>query len=563
MAGKGSGGSTPFEGMSHEDMLAWLDQANSGTVSAAAAKLRAVADEVKKAADELKTRPQWVQWKGEGAQAFRDWSGDLANSALRLAEYGGDASRRLDEAAGAIAEAQAAIPRDHKAGQTQMAAAQANVDAADAKPKDAKAAAAGKDAAREIEEIKAYREGQRQEAARQMRKLEQSYQQSAERMEGLERPVFPPPPKAVMPPAGDRNDSLDVSRSGAGDGGVESGGGVAPSSRGVAPDSAGAVDSGAGSAGGAGGGTAAGGSGVSASRPETPVSTGIDSVGVLPESPTAPGPGPTPGAPPAGRPDGGGGLPPGLVPPNYGGGTQTPPTSTGGRAPVSGRPQGLPGQGRTGSTPIGRPPERSGIVGGRPVPPSSGRPSGGMPRGTVVGTEGTPGRSAARPSAPVARGVTGQGGMSGGRRVAGENGGIVGGRPQQTGAGGVGRPAPVGGSGPVRGSGSGSASQRGAAGARRGAGEIGGIVGGRPRQQTGEVSGRSFTPGGAGLVRGASGSGAQGGAPMGRGGAAVPSGTRPSGSRRDEDQGLRPDYLTEDEETWQQGTRRVAPPVID
>lgn len=32
--------------------------------------------------------------------------------------------------------------------------------------------------------------------------------------------------------------------------------------------------------------------------------------------------------------------------------------------------------------------------------------------------------------------------------------------------------------------------------------------------------------------------------------------------RRDEG-GERPDYLTEDEETWQQGGRRVVPPVID
>ncbi|MEK8143496.1 hypothetical protein NKH18_19525 [Streptomyces sp. M10(2022)] len=36
---------------------------------------------------------------------------------------------------------------------------------------------------------------------------------------------------------------------------------------------------------------------------------------------------------------------------------------------------------------------------------------------------------------------------------------------------------------------------------------------------------------------------------------------RPGDPRRDE--GERPDYLVEDEETWLQGGRRIVPPVID
>ena len=44
---------------------------------------------------------------------------------------------------------------------------------------------------------------------------------------------------------------------------------------------------------------------------------------------------------------------------------------------------------------------------------------------------------------------------------------------------------------------------------------------------------------------------------------AVPPGTRRPRSREEQENGERPDYLVEDEETWQQGSRRIVPPVID
>ncbi|MET9806524.1 hypothetical protein [Streptomyces halstedii] len=55
---------------------------------------------------------------------------------------------------------------------------------------------------------------------------------------------------------------------------------------------------------------------------------------------------------------------------------------------------------------------------------------------------------------------------------------------------------------------------------------------------------RGFTAGGAGLVRG-------------------PAGRRESDDE-DQDEGTsRPDYLTEDRETWEAGRREAAPPVIE
>lgn len=194
----GRGGGDPFNGMSHEQMLQWLDQADSKTVQAAADRLAAAAKAIEKIADDLKVRPQWVAWKGEGAEAFRAWSSDLASSTFRLGDFSADSARWLARASEAISGAQAAIPRDapgsgKSAGASDRPAGKSATDAA---------------------KLAADREAIRQEAAGQMRKLGQSYQLSAEQMNALERPVFPPVPGAVAPSVGDARDGReDLTRS--------------------------------------------------------------------------------------------------------------------------------------------------------------------------------------------------------------------------------------------------------------------------------------------------------------------------------------------------------------
>ncbi|MFF4322045.1 WXG100 family type VII secretion target [Streptomyces sp. NPDC001568] len=178
------------------------------------------------------------------------------------------------------------------------------------------------------------------------------------------------------------------------------------------------------------------------------------------------------------------------------------PPSIGGYGVIGGTPTaGKPPGGGWGS-PVGgsgpRPPRDTGVVGGRPLSPTA--PNAGIPRGTVIGGEGA--HSAGR-------------GMGGG----------------------FGMPP----SSPVTGVG------------RRPATESGGVVGGRQPS----TANQPFTQGGSGLVRGGVGPGAVGGA-MGHAGANV----QPHGRRRNDQVGIRPDHLTEDEETWQ-SNRRVVPPVID
>lgn len=190
MSGKGTGGGTSFDGMSHEQMLAWLDQADAGEVQAAADRLTTATTEIRKIADDLKVRPQWVEWKGAGADAFRSWASDLANSTYRLGDLSEGAAKWLGEASGAIARTQASIPRDAKG-------AQANLDAANAAHNDPDAAPERAKASSDLAALKADREKVRQEAAAQMRGLGQSYEHSATQMNGLERPKFPPLPGAI------------------------------------------------------------------------------------------------------------------------------------------------------------------------------------------------------------------------------------------------------------------------------------------------------------------------------------------------------------------------------
>ncbi|WP_051700304.1 WXG100 family type VII secretion target [Streptomyces sp. NRRL F-4474] len=238
------------------------------------------------------------------------------------------------------------------------------------------------------------------------------------------------------------------------------------------------------------------------STPDRDVDVNLDTVATLPPTSTPPlttAPGLPPTTNPVGPPTGPF-VPPVTVPPVGGMKGGTGPFATGpGLGPYPGTASpGLPG-GKAIGTP-GLPPRDAGITGGRPV--TSTGPSSGIPRGTVIGEGSQAGR-------PMGGGLGhggggpyggGQVGSSIGRRLASEPGGVVGGR--QGGA--VGRP----------------------------------ITAGQP-----------FTQGGSGLVR-------NGGGPAGYAGAQTP------GRPRDNQGSERPDYLTEDEETWQ-ANRRVAPPVID
>ncbi|MFD6970963.1 WXG100 family type VII secretion target [Streptomyces sp. NPDC059979] len=340
------------------------------------------------------------------------------------------------------------------------------------------------------------------EAVRLMTNLAQAYRQSSDELNKAEIPTFPPPPPVIVPTGYDGGQ--DVMRSGGGPGGV----GSASSSYAVA---------------GPGGSASSNEPGLIQGRqpqpdntlptttppapvtPDRDVAVDLDTVGTLPPNQTLPPVTTTPGGPlptgPAG-PIPGPFVPPMAVPPISGVKGPGLPGVFGPGGPVP----GTTGPGRGGGMP-GLPPRDSGIMGGRPV--TSTGPSAGIPRGTVIG-EGTQ----------------------------------------------AGRPMGGGGMGP--GVGGGHGSQSGFPAGRRLASEPGGVVGGRQSGVAGRpiVAGQPFTQGGSGLVR--NGVGGAGVGAMGHAGA----GAQTPGRRRDDQRGERPDYLAEDEETWQ-GNRRVVPPVVD
>ncbi|MEV6328295.1 hypothetical protein [Streptomyces sp. NPDC051909] len=502
--GGGGGGRTDFRSMSHEQMLNWLNEASSFYVRDASDRLTKAAAKMREIARELQKRPGRVEWDSQTATAFKEWTASLASTTHSLADYSEHSSSWLVEAADAIATAQSSIPR-----YTSNAQAKENLEAAQKYHNDPDAQTIARNARNQMAPadadaaaIKAKEDANRQAAAAEMERLSATYEWSSRQMTGFQMPSFQPPPDTFVPERARDESSTYLSR---------------PSDR--EDSSTGVTDSRTPMTRSDGDRTTADVGKIPPSReanrpvpvvrPEVPADLGIDSVGTLPP-PTTTGPSPTTNQPPLAKPDPVA-TPPFTIPT---GPTAVPPqpskSAPGPIAPVTGTrtPLGPGGRNLPGpNSPLPGMP-REGITGGRAVPTNQGRPATGIPRNTVIGQEPT-----------------------------GRNGN------------GLGR-APMGGQGMVGPAAGGG--QSGISGGRRLASEPGGVVGGRA-QRPGAANARPFTPGGSGLVR----DGAQGTGPVGRGGSV------PAADRDEEQRGERPDYLVEDEETWQQGSRRVAPPVID
>ncbi|MFD3330773.1 WXG100 family type VII secretion target [Streptomyces sp. NPDC058701] len=493
---------TNFEAFTHQQLKAMSDALDPKTVKARAEQLKKAADDIAKIAEKLK-KHQVTGWEGEGAVAFQEWVGRAGNATLRLSEYSAHGSHWMTQAVQKMYEAQTMPAYDTDAA--------ANLAAARKYHNDPDSRTIGPQAQSKLNT-------DHTEAVQLMKKLAEAYELSSTEMNKAEAPTFPPPPDVLVPSGYDSG--VDMARPGGG-GGIQGG-----SSNSVFTPHA--------SSGGPGGGPS-----------DAPASTSGSSLreGHTSPTPAAPVPNPTPWVPDRDVNvdlDSVATLPPTTVPPTLGtpsplptggsvnpGGGFVPPLAL---SPIGGTmAHGRPGSGGIGNLPgvsgpaafgggkvggvggfPGMPPRDSGIVGGRPV--ASGGPSAGIPRGTVIGAEGT----------------------QAGRAMGGMGGGMGGGL------------------------GGGHGAAAGSAAGRRLAMEQGGVVGGRPTGAAGRptTGGQPFTPGGSGLVRNAN--GATGSGAVGHAGA----GARTAGKRREDQTGERPDYLAEDEETWQ-GNRRVVPPVID
>ncbi|MFI8190287.1 hypothetical protein ACIF8T_16015 [Streptomyces sp. NPDC085946] len=506
---------TDFESMTHEQLAAMLDSATSEGAAHLAAKLSKAASTITKIGDDLMTYAKGLEWQGEAGDAFRDWGGQTASATLRLGQYAEVASRWMATVAQAVAEAKAAMPdtsettrarADLAEAKKSMAAAQ---DPAARNDPDARklAQTAQSDAAAAQQRM----EAARAEAVQQLRKLAQTYEYSAQQVNSVEPPTFSPPSEHMDATQWDSREYVSVDT------------GAPGTARGMGAQSAGRDSGGTGSYATTqpamnsvsvnvplGGGSES----VDRSRP---AAMEIDSVATLPDrsvSPATAQPAPgtsvprpemSPGQPfpvPTGFQGGGtGNAAPGRVP-------------SGLRAPLA--PNPVTGAGGTRIPSV----RESGIVGGKPVAPTTGRPTGSIPRGTVIGGQGPQGHT------PMGRGFTtgfpggatagtGRGDAGNGRRLASQPGGVVGGMPSQSGRVSPGRPVTQGGTGLPRPAGAAQSPHTAAQG------------------RSGVVPGAMYRPG-----------------------------TRDA-QQRDQRRTDRPDYLSEDEETWQRGNRRPLPPVVE
>lgn len=509
-------GRTSFEGHELNAIIDLVENSNPADLENAGEALWKARDAIRSAAKELGDHIDGVDWQGESGESFRKWGKGLVTHATKLGDFADAAGTQITVAGTGLASVRSSMPpRDSRMIQKDVddilfpARTETNPEYA---------------AALTVEK-------NRQEAINQINRLASYYAVSEEVLAGQEPPRFDmklgvdvPKPEGgeryVPSSSSSRSGADDLSSSRAVPGTAERTTvrepGDVTSSNGRFPDE------------------------VIGSTPvlDRSTSTEINSV-ATPTAPTAlTGPTPTPSV---SNGPGPGNVPAPPMAPGFGnpvpasssrftgpsGAPRSAGQAGGGLGKASPAGGGTTARGGTGA-PVGRPspmtggPAATGRSGGGTQPPMAGRSgvTGGRPTAAHGGT------------AAPAGSRTGQGN------------GIVGGTPQRAasgasgtgGARGVPRGTVIGGPGA-----NGSAPRSG----QRGAPVSGanGVVG-APRGTSGSGS-KGFTAGGAGLVRG-------------------PAGRRKSDRKDEENTGsTRPDYLTEDEETWEVRRRGAVPPVVE
>lgn len=507
-----TGGRTSFEGHQLNALIDMVENSNPEHLESAGETLWKARDAIRRAAKELKDHLKGVDWEGESGTAFRAFGTGLVAHAEKLGDFADAAGTQITVAGTGLASVKSAMPpRDSRLIRKM--------------PDDIEFPA-------RIEANPEYEaavkvEKNRQEAINQVNRLASYYSVSEEVLAGQEPPRFgknldiemPRPYKDPIEGPSSRTPSVGSEAPGRSAGSDSSG-------RSVAGDSA--------SAAAANWSQAEALSAVPSADRGT--ATEINSVAPPKAPPTVASPPPLPSPTPTTGPPV---MPPTAVPPPLMTTRQGNPSRTAG--PLTQRTMNQTGPGVGKAQPAGGGPVAKGPGGspvGRPTPmgggggSSTGRPPVG-PQSPITG----------RSTATGGRPATGQGGASTvGAPGAGGRNGIVGGTPQN---------APQGRAA------AGASGQRGVIGGR-GAAAATSRPGGRPGQATGAngVVGaprkaaaagshaKGFTSGGAGLVRG-------------------PAGRQKTGRDDDDNGSTRPDYLTEDEETWNAGRRGAVPPVVE
>ncbi|WDT89514.1 hypothetical protein H0E86_27900 [Streptomyces sp. SCSIO-PteL053] len=507
-------GRTSFEGFQLNAMIDLVENTKPEDLENAGKSLWDARDAIKKAAQELEDNMKGVDWQGESGTAFRAFGKGLVAHARKLGDFADVAGTQITVAGTGLASVRSAMPpRDSR---------QVRKSPDDIEMPGRVADNPEYQAALKVEK-------DRQEAINQINRLASYYSVSGERLEGQEPPRFDKQ-LGIEVPQPIKGGPTPLPSPGVSTGGPETLGSSAapgPSGRSFAEGSASV--------------------GVAsrppaevlgpAPLPDRTVGTEINTV-APPQAPTTitatpPQSSPTPTTGPPGTPPTF--MPPSLTNPVQGG-TQRSTGPTGMPRSVNQSGQGMGKAQSTGVGPVAK--GQGGPPMGRPGPMGGGGTFNGRPPVGPQSQSQSQVPTAGRPSVGPGGTSTGAGPRAGGRN------GIVGGTPQQVPP--QGRAAAAGGSaqrGVIGGRGTAAAPSR-PGGRATPASGANGVVG-APRKAAGTGSnGKGFTAGGAGLVRG-------------------PSGRRNNGREDEANGSTRPDYLTEDEETWNAGRRGAVPPVVE
>ncbi|MFI1869271.1 hypothetical protein [Streptomyces jumonjinensis] len=557
--GNGSGpggffGKTDFEGARLNAMLDLLETADPAELENAGDALQRARTALNKAADELDAFVKATEWKGESGNEFRRYGGELARYAGDLGTFANGVGTQMKVASeGLTSVRNARPPRDNRADPK--------------KPEAFPPSERKEDNAEYKAALKA--EKDRQEAINQMNRLASFYAVSRESLAGREAPRMPSTLTTDVPrPYGERKDSAASAATAPQ---VDRSSGTPQETVVSQPRIADAVATPQSEVAGLPTAVAPAAPTPTPTQPVSPVlgpdtSMVIDSVVAPPTAPTTPT-GPTaPATPAPGAPA------PGPVPPMAPGMSnpvQNKVAQAAGAPGVSraSGPSSASASGRgaigAGGVPAAKYAEssgRSGVIGGAPGAAGGGSAAG---RAGAVGPMGGGAPAAGRAGAVGPSGQSPMAGRAGSASSAGSPagraGGIVGGTPQRSTGGPTGSRIPrgtvIGGEAAAPGRASAPRpSQSGVIGAGpvngtrpvgRGTPSTHGIVGTPRHDGTGSRPGAGgFTTGGSGLVGGR------------------PGRQQPRDEEQEGSGSTRPDYLTEDEETWAV-RRRAVPPVID
>ncbi|MFE4662210.1 hypothetical protein ACFRFJ_36665 [Streptomyces hydrogenans] len=537
-------GESSFENHRLNAMLDLLDSAQPSQLASAAQALEKATTDLNEAAKALTTFVGSVEWEGAAAVEFQRYGSEVANYAWGIGKVTNAVGTQMKVANDGLTSVRsAAPPRDTRADQRKPSEF-TELEKTEKKEEYQKAVAVEKD---------------RQEAINQMNRLASFYAVSQSTLVGQDLPKPPEAYQAPVPkPTGRQN---TIEGSGPGSSSTSSRDGLSRESSGpitasedratqTVPRTGDQLD------------------GSQAIRePDKDTKVQIDTV-KTPPAPTLPNIPPTPTLPTNTPPLTGPGMPPPVTlgPPPRSGGPKvigSPPVSrtatgrTGFGRPVG--PTTSPAVGRAGGPKTG--PQAMGRAGNPTSSPITGR-AGNPTNSPMTGRAGNPANSqtTGRNNGPMGRTAgpqatsqsaqagraTPQTGRPGQQPAAGRTGGaksgpITGGTPQRTTAGSTGSRIPkgtvVGSEGPAAGR---------TAGARP---SQAGVVGANNGKTAPRPAGRG-TPSSNGVV----------GNPRGMGGRGT---QRPGRDDEDREGSSRPDYLTEDEETWTNRRRGAVPPVID